>query len=51
MLTRLLFWPDMPAAFQTEVIMEAVDKAMGTGVVEELLQKLYPMPEGLCLTN
>jgi len=28
------FWPDMPAAFQTEVIMEAVDKAMGTGVVE-----------------
>ena len=28
------FWPDMPTAFQTEVIMEAIDKAMGTGVVK-----------------
>ena len=28
------FWPDMPVTVETEAIMEAIDKAMGTSVIE-----------------
>lgn len=44
------FWPDMPATVETEVIMEAVDKAMGTSVIERQRARDKERKEGIrCL--